>query len=257
MHILDINDVLKALKQTEWVDPLRNLLWSYRISQLGVDPQLALLTSELAEREDQIEEQLGFRVPLGIVGVVGPGGSGKTTWMRENIPQANLFTVGETGSLSPFSIYYNLYDIGDDLFMGIDSWKDLWGDDYLNTGAAMPGGITGSLTTALSLLNQCLHLCGVSIIININPLTMEERESIATTINSTCAGMILLSTNPSPGSVAYAQGRFVDRSVPYVSYNGAIRLERRPINTNGGSYNVQSTQHATDALAAVLNRSVL
>lgn len=39
MHILDINDVLKALKQTEWVDPLRNLLWSYRISQLGVDPQ--------------------------------------------------------------------------------------------------------------------------------------------------------------------------------------------------------------------------
>lgn len=224
---------------------------------------LDTLASELKEREDVYAEKFGVRIPLGITAVMGPGSSGKSTWLRSVAEQVvdkdavQLVAMGEVGSLIPYSLGAVLDTLGQyDRILLVDSWKDIWNDWHWGNTALTTGGIYTGLTATLGLLSQALFLAGKAALIILNPQTSGERESVYQMVNSQCAGMVRLSATDA-GSVEYAQGRMIDEESRDVTISGGVPVKRMVMTFNGSSVQPTLDMKPASGFASIFNSPIL
>jgi hypothetical protein len=196
------------------------------ISDFGSSADLSAVYSELCQREDDMRQRTGYRLPLGLVCVVGPGFAGKSTYVRKMIAEATdsdafqMLSMGEVGSVLPFDVMRSVVEAAaTDKILVIDSWKDIWNDWHFANTALQTGGIYTSLTAFLGQLSQALFLAGRTVLAVFNPQTSGERETVYQMLNTQCAGMIRLS-GTSVGHVDFAQGRSIVRG-----YNGPFSVK--------------------------------
>lgn len=211
------NDFQKNPRGTSTLD-------KYLADVISASPptDLSALYDTLKQAEADNQEALGINIPLGLTAIMGPGSSGKSTWMREIAEKAPdqaktaLLVCGEVGAIAPYSMkatlaVFNLKNAPNVLL--VDSWKDIWNDFHFANGILQTGGINSALTATLGLLSQMLFLLGKSLVVVLNPQTAGERETVYQMVNSQCAGMIRLS-GTQPGQHEYAQGRMITEEKP-------------------------------------------
>lgn len=203
--------------------PLADALKEYSAAFTAAD--FERVHTELYERQESNREALGIKAPLGLTAVMGPGHSGKTTWLRnlyKNADQTRVkyIVTGEVGGFFPYSFTGALAQLNTDAchVLLVDSWKDIWNDWHFSNGTLQSGGINTAFTAYLGLLSQCLFLAGKTLIVILNPQTAGEKESVYQMVNSQCSGMIRLS-GATPGQADYAEGRVI-----HPEYDGEDRL---------------------------------